>query len=185
MKTFKSITIATNEAEKKTHIKAIDTKKSHFNALFSYLQQFVNIDNKEVFEGNIYNEFISRFSNKHFANYPTLRIEKIAELHDCHLHKIDALIKAFESIKIEWDFKTNESKQSVDFDIKTQYQEQNDRYKNTMQLIKALDTIKENRHVYLADIVRGLNGVVAYDFSNQKVVPNIAFVLGEKERATY
>lgn len=185
MKNFKPIIIATDTTAENNHRTAVEAKKSHFNALFSYIQQFVNTDNKETFRGQIYNEFISRFSNKHFANYPTLRIEKIAELHDCHLHKIEALINAFESIQIEWDFNKNTEKEQRDFTIKTEYPEQNERYKNTMQLIKAIDTIKENRFVYLADVVRGLNGIVAYDFSTQQVVPNIAFVLGEKERATY
>lgn len=55
----------------------------------------------------------------------------------------------------------------------------------TDNLIKAIDAIKGDRHIYLADVVRGLNGVVAYDFSTQKIVPNISYILGEKERSTY
>ena len=184
-KKFTPIVIAKHEQKEKDFKMAVETKKKHFNALFDYLQQFVSIENKETFKGQIYSEFILAFSNKHFANYPTLKIEKIADLHDCRLHQVEALINAFESIDIEWNFATNAPESIPCFDIKTEYQEQNDRYQKTNKLIEALDAVKESRHVYLADIVRGLNGAVAYDFHTQKIVPNLAYILGEKERATY
>jgi hypothetical protein len=184
-KPFTPIVIAKHEQKEKDFTIAIETKKNRFNALFEYLQQYVSIENKETYKGQIYSEFISSFNNKHFANYPTLKIEKIADLHDCRLHQVEALIDAFESIDIDWNFTTNEPESIPCFDIKTEYAEQNDRYQKTNKLIDALDDIRDTRHLYLADIVRGLNGIVAYDFHTQKIVPNLAYVLGEKERATY
>lgn len=182
---FTPITIAIDTQAEKTYTTAVEAKKNACDALFNYLQQFVSTENKDAFDGRIYNEFIQRFSDKHFANYPTLKIEKILDLHDCRSHQVEALIKAFESIQIEWNLDENEPTKSPCFDIKTEYPEQNDRYKKTENLIKAIDAIKDQRHIYLADVVRGLNGAVAYDFSTQKIVPNISYVLGEKERATY
>jgi hypothetical protein len=184
-KKFTPITIAVDTHAETAHTTAVEAKKNAYNALFQYLQQFISIENKDAFEGKIYDEFIQRFSDKHFANYPTLKIEKIADLHDCRMHQIEALIKSFEDIKIDWNLEKNEPQKEQCFDIKTEYPEQNERYNQTQQLINALDTIKRDRHIYLADVVRGLNGIVSYDFSTQQVVPNIAFVLGEKERQTY
>jgi hypothetical protein len=120
------------------------------------------------------------FSNKHFANYPTLKIEKIADLHDCRLHQVEALINAFESIDIEWNFATNEPESIPCFDIKTEYAEQNVRYQKVNELISALDHIRADRHIYFADVVRGLNGMVAYDFSKQSIVPNLALFLEKR-----
>lgn len=184
-KKFTPITIAVDTHAQSDYTRAVEAKKNASNALFRYLQQFISIENKDAFEGKIYDEFIQRFSDKHFANYPTLKIEKILDLHDCRSHQVEALIKAFEDIKIEWDLDKNEPTKQQCFDIKTEYPEQNDRYKKTDNLIKAIDAIKGERHIYLADLVRGLNGVVAYDFSTQKIVPNLTYVLGEKERSTY
>jgi murein L,D-transpeptidase YcbB/YkuD len=184
-KKFTPITIAVDTHAQSDYTRAVEAKKNASNALFNYLQQFVSIENKDAFEGKIYQEFIQRFSDKHFANYPTLKIEKILDLHDCRSHQVEALIKAFEDIKIEWNLEKNEPQKEQCFDIKTEYQNQNDRYDQTQQLITALETIKGDRHIYLADVVRGLNGIVSYDFSTQKIVPNIAFVLGQKERQTY
>lgn len=184
-KKFTPIVIAKHEQKEKDFTMAVETKKKHFNALFDYLQQFVSIENKETFKGQIYSEFILAFSNKHFANYPTLKIEKIADLHDCRLHQVEALINAFKSIDIEWNFITNEPESIPCFDIKTEYAEQNVRLQKVNELISALDHIRADRHIYFADVVRGLNGMVAYDFSKQSIVPSISFVLGEKERATY
>ena len=184
-KKFTPIVIAKHEQKEKDFTMAVETKKNACNALFRYLQQFISIENKDAFDGKIYDEFIQRFSDKHFANYPTLKIEKILDLHDCLLHQVEALIKAFEDIQIDWNFTTNAPESIPCFDIKTECQEQNDRYQKTNKLIEALDSLKESRHFYLADIVRGLNGAVAYDFHTQKIVPNQAYVLGEKERATY
>ena len=184
-KKFTPIVIAKHEQKEKDFIIATDTKKERFNELFDYMTTFIDTQDKDVFKGQIYNVFIQRFTDKHHATYPSLSISKILDLHDCHQHKLEALINAFQSIDIEWNFITNKPESIPCFDIKTECQEQNDRYQKTNKLIEALDSLKESRHFYLADIVRGLNGAVAYDFHTQKIVPNLAYVLGEKERATY
>jgi predicted component of viral defense system (DUF524 family) len=182
---FTPIVIAKHEQKEKDFQMSVDTKKKHFNALFDYLQQFVSIENKEAFKGQIYDAFIQRFTDKHHATYPSLSISKLLDLHECHQHKLEALINAFQSIDIEWNFATNEPESIPCFDIKTEYTEQNVRYEKVNELISALDHIRADRHIYFADVVRGLNGMVAYDFSKQSIVPSISFVLGEKERATY
>jgi hypothetical protein len=184
-KKFTPIVIAKHEQKEKDFTIATDTKKERFNELFDYMTTFIDTQDKDVFKGQIYNVFIQRFTDKHHATYPSLSISKLLDLHDCHQHKLEALINAFQSIDIEWNFITNEPESIPCFDIKTECQEQNDRYQKTNKLIEALDSLKESRHFYLADIVRGLNGAVAYDFHTQKIVPNQAYVLGEKERATY
>lgn len=184
-KKFTPLTIGKHEQNEKDYITSVEAKISHFKALFTYLAKYVETEDKDAFEGQIYNVFIQRFSDRHFANFPTLKIEKILELHDCQSHQVDALVKAFESIDVQWNFQTNLPKETPCFLIKTEFPEQNIRYQKANKLIAALDQIKDQRHLYLADIVRGLNGIVQYDFSTQKIVPSISFVLGLKERNTY
>jgi hypothetical protein len=184
-KKFTPIVIAKHEQKEKDFTIATDTKKKRFNELFDYMDTFIDTQDKDVFKGQIYNVFIQRFTDKHHATYPSLSISKILDLHECHQHKLEALINAFQSIDIEWNFATNEPESIPCFDIKTEYTEQNVRYEKVNELISALDHIRADRHIYFADVVRGLNGMVAYDFSKQSIVPSISFVLGEKERATY
>ena len=184
-KKFTPITIGKHEHLEKEYNVNVETKKKRFKTLFDYLSTFIDTQDKNAFDGKIYDEFIQRFSDKHFANYPTLKIEKILDLHDCRSHQVEALINDFEAIKIDWDFESNTTKEQRDFTIKTEYPEQNERYLNTNKLIDALATLKSERHIYFADIVKGLNGIVAYDFSTQNIVPNLNYVLGIKERQTY
>ena len=184
-KPFTPIVIAKHEQKEKDFRIAIETKKKRFNELFDYITTFIDTQDKDVFKGQIYDAFIQRFTDKHHVTYPSLSISKLLDLHECHQHKVEALINAFQSIDLDWNFATNEAVEIPCFDIKTVYAEQNVRYQKVNELISALDHIRVDRHIYFADVVRGLNGMVAYDFSKQSIVPSISFILGEKERATY
>jgi len=181
-KKFTPIKIGENTHERDTYLTNVEDKKKRFNELFAYMQRFINTEDKPRFKNDIYGTFIQSFSDKHFAQFPSLRIEKVAELHDLQLHRLEALIKSFTDIQIDWNFDTNAPVQEHCFDILTTCQEQNDRYKKTKHLCEAINAIKEEHHVYPADIVRGANGTLAYDFTTQSIVPSQAYVLGEKIR---
>jgi len=174
---FTPIKIGEQTHERDNYLTNVDTKKKRFNELFSYMQRFVNTEDKQRFKSDIYGTFIQDFSDKHFANFPTLRIEKICELHDLQLHRLEALIKSFNDIQIDWNFDTNKPMQEPCFDIMTTCEADNQRYENTKQLCEALNTIKQDRHLYVADIVRGSNGTLAFDFKTNEIVPAQAYIL--------
>jgi len=96
-KKFTPIVIAKHEQKEKDFTMSVDTKKKRFNELFDYMTTFIDTQDKAVFKGQIYNVFIQRFTDKHHATYPSLSISKILDLHDCHQHKLEALINAFQS----------------------------------------------------------------------------------------
>lgn len=181
-KKFEAIKIGEKAHERDTYLKDVETKKSRFDALFSYMQRFINTENKEAFKNDIYSTFIQLFSDKHFAQFPTLRIEKVAELHDLQLHKLEALIRAFNDIQLEWNFDNNTPEKELCFDILTTCQEQNDRYEKTKAICEAINNLKQEHHIYPADVCRGFNGTLAFDFQTNEIVPSQAYVLGEKIR---
>ena len=181
-KKFTPIKIGEKTSERDTYLTNVEDKKKRFNELFAYMQRFINTEDKPRFKNDIYGTFIHDFSDKHFANFPTLRIEKICELHDLQLHRFEALIKSFNDISIDWDFDTNAPMQEPCFDILTTYQEQNDRYEKTKAISEAINKLKQEHHVYPADVCRGFNGALAYNHNLQEIVPSQAYVLGEKIR---
>ena len=89
MKNFKPQVIGHKTDEELSHRNVVATKQMRFNELIAYLKEFISIENVNAFKGRIYDETIQRFKDKHHANYPTLRIEKVAELHDMSLHKLE------------------------------------------------------------------------------------------------
>jgi hypothetical protein len=181
-KKFTPIKIGEKTSERDTYLTNVEDKKKRFEALFAYIARFINTEDKPRFKNDIYGTFIHDFSDKHFANFPTLRIEKICELHDLQLHRFEALIKSFNDISIDWDFDTNAPMQEPCFDILTTYQEQNDRYEKTKAISEAINKLKQEHHVYPADVCRGFNGALAYNHNLQEIVPSQAYVLGEKIR---
>jgi hypothetical protein len=180
---FTPIKIGEKTHEKDTYLTNVESKKKRFNELFAYMQRFINTEDKPHFKNDIYSTFIQSFSDKHFAQFPSLRIEKVAELHDLQLHRLEALIKSFKDIQIEWNFDTNAPMQEPCFEIMTTCQEQNDRYQNTKAISEAINKLKKEYHIYPADVCRGFNGTLAYNHSSQEIVPSQSYVLGEKIRS--
>ena len=182
-KKFTPIKIGVKTSERDTYLTNAEDKKKRFEALFAYIARFVNTEDKPSFKNDIYGTFIQSFSDKHFAQFPSLRIEKVAELHDLQLHRLEALIKSFTDIQIDWNFDTNTPVQENCFDILTTCEEQNNRYQKTKALCEAIKVMKEDKHFYPADIVRGANGTLAFDFETNQIIPSIGYILNTPVRS--
>ena len=180
MKDFKAQVIGHNKDAELSHMNVVASKQMRFDELISYLKEFISVDNVNAFEGRIYDEAIQRFKEKHHANYPTLRIEKVAELHDMSLHKLDSLISSFDALEMDWDLEKNEPKGTYpDFRILTQSEEQNKTYNTIMNIINSIEQAQaEGMNFYPSPMLNGFNGWMQYSFTENKIVPNISRILG-------
>ena len=179
MKNFKAIVIGHRTDEELSHRNVVASKQMRFNELVSYLQEFISVENIKAFEGRIYDEAIQRFTEKHHANYPTLRIEKVAELHDMSLHKLDSLISAFNSIDMDWNLEKNEPTETPDFTIRTQSEAENKTYKLLTNIISSIENAQaEGMNFYPSPMLSGFNGWMQYDFNTSRIVPNISRIQG-------
>jgi hypothetical protein len=182
-KQFKPIKIGVDTANEKAYTINVDNKKNRFNALFAYIAGFIRVEDKQRFKSDIYGTFISEFSDLTRPSFPTLTISKIAELHNLQLHKLEALINSFNDIQIDWNFEKNEPIKEPCFDILTTCEEQNNRYQKTKSLCEAIEAMKEDKHFYPADIVRGANGTLAFDFETNQIIPSIGYILNTPVRS--
>jgi hypothetical protein len=179
MKEFKAIVIGHKHEEEKAYTSNVDTKKMRCKELFNHLNKFISLDEINSFEGRIYDEVIKRFTEKHHASYPTLRIEKVAELHDMSLHKIEAMITAFNSIDINWNIEKNAPTETPDFRILTQSEAENKRYKLLTNIVSSIEQAQmDGMTFYPSPILSGFNGWIQYDFNTSKIVPNISRIQG-------
>lgn len=179
MKNFKAIVIGHRTEEEKAYTISIDTKKKRYTELFNHLAKFISLDEMSSFEGRIYDETIKRFSDKHHDNFPTLRIERVAELHEMSLHQIDAMISAFNSIDVAWDLEKNEPTETPDFTIRTQSEAENKTYKLLQNIISSIENAQaEGMNFYPSPMLSGFNGWLQYDFNTSKIVPNISRIQG-------
>jgi hypothetical protein len=179
MKNFKSVVIGHRTEEEKAYTSNVDTKKKRYTELFNHLDKFISLDEKSSFDGRIYDEVIKRFSDKHHDNFPTLRIEKVAELHEMSLHKIESMISAFNLIDIEWDLEKNEPTETPDFTIRTQSEAENKTYKLLTNIINSIEQAQaEGMNFYPSPMLSGFNGWLHYDLYRNKIVPNIARIQG-------
>jgi hypothetical protein len=178
-KEFKPQVIGHNKDAELSHMNIVGSKKLRFNELISYLKEFISVEDINAFNGRIYDEAISRFTEKHHANYPTLRIEKVAELHDMSLHKLDSLIKSFNALEMEWDLEKNEPIETPDFRILTKSEAENKTYKLLTNIIHSIEEAQaEGMNFYPSPILSGFNGWMQYDFNTGKIVPNISRIQG-------
>jgi translation initiation factor 2 alpha subunit (eIF-2alpha) len=179
MKNFKSVVIGHRTEEEKAYTSNVDTKKKRYTELFNHLDKFISLDEKSSFDGRIYDEVIKRFSDKHHDNFPTLRIEKVAELHEMSLHKIESMISAFNLIDIEWDLEKNEPTETPDFRILTQSEDENKRYKLLSNIVSSIEQAQiDGMMFYPSPMLSGFNGWMQYDFNTSKIVPNISRIQG-------
>jgi translation initiation factor 2 alpha subunit (eIF-2alpha) len=178
-KEFKAIVIGHKHEEEKAYTSNVDTKKKRYKELFNHLNQFISLDEMSSFDGSIYDEVIKRFTEKHHANYPTLRIEKVAELHEMSLHKIESMISAFNSIDIAWNIEKNAPTETPDFRILTKSEDENKRYKLLSNIVSSIEQAQiDGMMFYPSPMLSGFNGWMQYDFNTSKIVPNISRIQG-------
>jgi hypothetical protein len=179
-KQIKSLIIGKNESEEKIYTESVEAKTKSFKTLFDYLATFVPIDEIESFEGKINDEFYSRCYDKYHVLFPTLTLPKILELHNCQIHKVDALINSFESVEMEWDFTKNQPKhESPDWNIYATTENEVKLYTYLNDLIKVQEKVKGlGIQFNPAPFIQAFPYAMYYDFTTNQIRPNVSFIKG-------
>jgi hypothetical protein len=162
------------ELEKALRIDA-DIKIKTFNELFEYCAQFVHLKDIKLFEANAYDYFIQLFNDKYRNEFPSIvGLEKMLELSSVNCSKIKSLEQKYKSIDIHIDIDTMQPTIS-DCNIYATTQKQIDLHKIALELITALDKLKETgHHFWNGQICQASGNLITIDFANSsKFVPSL------------
>jgi hypothetical protein len=182
-KEFKPIVIGYDESSKKRFEANLTALSVHLKDFFTECEKYVQIEDKNVYKGNLLNSFISDFSKKYKTQFSELlTIDKILELSNVDTHKLRFLESKIKEINIEIDYNTHEAS-TPDFSIKTESIEENLLYEYSKRIAAAIhDNKPEYMTFFYADLVRGFANILQYDFNSQKLVPNVSYIKGQYRR---
>jgi len=154
----------------------LQAKINALDEFYQYVGKYVSVEDKNAFNGKFYETFIERFSDKYAKDYPHISINKMFELVELNIGKVNALIETINAISIDVD------SPAPDFNIYTENEEQNKLHEYLTSIIQNINELSKTRNVYPAQLVHGMNGMVQYDFTTNKIVPSISFVKQERQR---
>jgi hypothetical protein len=182
-KKFTPIKIGYKYSEEKDFTRRFNDKIKRFDALLTYLNKFISIEDKNDFKEDIYETFLNLFLEKEQANFPpNAPINSILKFFEVNTNQIQTLIDEFNAI--DFDLKSvnmnaaEEPKQ--DFNIYTQTQEQNELFNAIDKVISSLNTLEKKRPIYKAPLIQALNFCVNYDFAKQRLEPNTSLILNKR-----
>jgi hypothetical protein len=182
-KDFTPIKIGFNEGERAKFETDLINIKNLLNDFFSECEKYIEIKDKNKYKGSLFNSFVNDFSNKYKSKFPEiLTIDKILELSNVNTDKLKFLSSKIQELKLNIDYNSLEM-ETPDFCIYTSNLEENLLFQYAQGISKA---IHENKPSHLsffnADLQRGFTGLLLYDFSTQKLIPNIGFIKGQFKR---
>ena len=182
-KEFKPIVIGYDESSKKRFEANLTALSVHLKDFFTECEKYVQIEDKNVYKGNLLNSFISDFSKKYKTQFSELlTIDKILELSNVDTHKLRFLESKIKEINIEIDYNTHKA-ETPDFSIKTNSLEENLLYEYASGIAAAVHKTKpEYLTFFYADLVRGFANILQYDFNSQRLVPNVSWIKGNYRR---
>lgn len=182
-KTFTPIVIGYNESAKRRFESDLTAIRAHLKDFFDEVSKYVEIKDRNGYKGNLLQSFISDFSDKYQSEFSQLlSIEKILELSNVPGEKLRFLESKIKEINIEIDYNTFEAS-TPDFNIKTNSLEENLLYEYASGIAAAVHKTKpEYLTFFYADLVRGFANILQYDFSTQRLVPNVSWIKGNYKR---
>jgi hypothetical protein len=179
-KKFTPLVVGYKTNEAKQYKDDVERKFRLYNEFFAYVQKFIPVDDKEAFKGNLYATFTDTFALK-FTNQfpPQLSVRKMFELMEVDTAKIDFYVREIDAIKIDIDLNTGEPLNEPDWNVYTQSDDQNKLFE---YLTKTIDAIQLGNdlgiQVYPSNICQAFSGWVAYDWGQNKLIPNVSRILG-------
>lgn len=182
-KEFNPIVIGIDEGRKTRFESDLKAIILHLKDFFDEASKYVQIEDKNLYKGNLLNSFISDFSKKYKTQFSELlTIEKILELSNVHTEKLRFLESKIKEINIEIDYNTHEV-ETPDFSIKTNSIEENLLWNYANNLSKAIhENMPNGITFFYSDLQRGFANVLFYDFSTQRLVPNVSYIKGSYKR---
>jgi hypothetical protein len=180
-KEFKPIAVGKDETAERDFRASVERKYRLANEFFEYVQRFIQVEDRNELKSEIpYNYFTDRFTAKFEGQFPPqLSVRKMFDLLEVDSAKIDFLSSEIASIKIEMDYNTGFPEQVPDFNIYTSSEEQNKLYTHLQKIADAVHSSEQfGIRIFPSNICQAYSGWLGYDFSENKIVPNVSRILG-------
>ena len=187
---FKPIVLGELTAEKRQFEMNVKGKMSACNDLLTYVKQFIQVENltdltngNEIIETNFLKEFERLFLERYKNDFPPISVQKMYELMNVSEHALIVKITLINSYQIDTKIDTGEPLNVPNWNVQTVNDEQNKKYNAISKLLNAITEIKETGlTIYPAPICTALQGSVIFDFTENKLKVNNAFILGSRDR---
>lgn len=187
---FKPIVLGELTAEKRQFEMNVKGKMSACNDLLTYVKQFIKVEKltdltngNEIIETNFLKEFERLFLERYKNDFPPISVEKMYELMNVSETALIVKITLINSYQIDTKIDTGEPLTVPNWNVQTVNDEQNKKYNAISKLLNAITEIKETGlTIYPAPICTALQGSVLFDFTENKLKVNSAFILGSRER---
>ena len=182
-KDFTPIKIGFNDQGKNQFNTDLIKLRSLVNDFFEEAGKYIEIKDKNKFKGDLFKVFINEFSDKYKTQFPdVLTLDKIMELVSVNVDKLRFLSSKVNEFNIDFDYNTNEI-ETPDFSIYTSNNEENLLFKYAQGISEAIyNNRPQGITLFNADLQRGFVGILIFDFSSQKLVPNVGYIKGQFKR---
>jgi len=187
---FKPIVLGELTAEKRQFEMNVKGKISACNDLLTYVKQFIQVENltdltngNEIIETNFLKEFERLFLERYKDDFPPISVQKMYELMNVSETALIVKITLINSYEIDTKIDTGEPLNVPNWNVQTVNDEQNKKYNAISKLLSAITEIKDTGlTIYPAPICTALQGSVIFDFTENKLKVNNAFILGSHNR---
>lgn len=187
---FKPIVLGELTAEKRQFEMNLKGKISACNDLLTYVKQFIQVENltdltngNEIIETNFLKEFERLFLERYKNDFPPISVQKMYELMNVSETALIVKITLINSYEIDTKIDTGEPLTVPNWNVQTVNDEQNKKYNAISKLLSAITEIKNTGlTIYPAPICTALQGSVIFDFTENKLKVNSAFILGTRNR---
>jgi hypothetical protein len=187
---FKPIVLGELTAEKRQFEMNLKGKISACNDLLTYVKQFIQVEKltdltngNEIIEANFLKEFERLFLERYKNDFPPISVQKMYELMNVSETALIVKITLINSYEIDTKIDTGEPLTVPNWNVQTVNDEQNKKYNAISKLLSAITEIKDTGlTIYPAPICTALQGSVIFDFTENKLKVNSAFILGTRNR---
>ena len=187
---FKPIVLGELTAEKRQFEMNLKGKISACNDLLTYVKQFIQVEKltdltngNEIIETNFLKEFERLFLERYKNDFPPISVQKMYELMNVSETALIVKITLINSYEIDTKIDTGEPLSVPNWNVQTVNDEQNKKYNAISKLLSAITEIKDTGlTIYPAPICTALQGSVIFDFTENKLKVNSAFILGTRNR---
>jgi len=187
---FKPIVLGELTAEKRQFEMNVKGKISACNDLLTYVKQFIQVEKltdltngNEIIETNFLKEFERLFLERYKNDFPPISVQKMYELMNVSETALIVKITLINSYDIDTKIDTGEPLNVPNWNVQTVNDEQNKKYNAISKLLSAITEIKDTGlTIYPAPICTALQGSVIFDFTENKLKVNNAFILGSHNR---
>jgi hypothetical protein len=174
---MKKLKVGENTKQKEQFEQDIKLKIDSFKKLVEYISEFnENVELREVYQ-RPFEYAIELTTCNHKPEFKKVIIEKVFELIGFSVSKLQELCTPFEKVEHTFNPLTFEY-ETPDFNIYITTPEQHLRNDSSRAICEAVDQlIKEGTPLHKGSIIQGFRGIVVPDYANNKIQPNINYII--------